>query len=64
MSVIPGGCTKYLQPLDVCINKPFNATGYTRVNLITLQAVESKHLVMNSKSSRLFRRGRTFQKML
>ena len=23
MSVIPGGCTKYLQRLDVCINKPF-----------------------------------------
>ncbi|CAK8671192.1 unnamed protein product [Clavelina lepadiformis] len=23
MSVIPGGCTKYLQPLHVCINKPF-----------------------------------------
>ena len=23
MSVILGGCTKYLQPLDVCINKPF-----------------------------------------
>ena len=23
MSVIPGGCTKFSQPLDVCINKPF-----------------------------------------
>ena len=23
MSVISGGCTKYLQPLDVTINKPF-----------------------------------------
>ena len=25
MSVIPGSCTKYLQPLDVCINKPFKS---------------------------------------
>ena len=25
MSVIPGDCTKYLQPLDVCINKPFKS---------------------------------------
>ena len=25
MSVIPGGCMKYLQPLDVCINKPFKS---------------------------------------
>ena len=25
MSDIPGGCTKYLQPLDFCINKPFKA---------------------------------------
>ena len=25
MSVIPGGCMKFLQPIDVCINKPFRA---------------------------------------
>ena len=25
MSVIPGGCTKFLQLLNVCINKPFKA---------------------------------------
>jgi len=25
MSVIPGVCTKYLQPLDICINKPFKS---------------------------------------
>ena len=28
MSVIPGGCMKYLQPLDVCINKPFKQYFY------------------------------------
>ena len=42
MSVIPGDCTKLLQLLDVCINKPlklffanFMTIGFKKVNLFT-----------------------------
>ena len=42
MPVIRRGCTKFLQPLDVCINKPlklffanFVTIGFKRVNLFT-----------------------------
>ena len=42
-AVIPGGCTSMLQPLDVCLNKPF------KVNMRQMEPLDGKHRKTNNK---------------
>jgi len=66
MSVIPGGCTKYLQPFAFastnCSNHSFvDATnGFAEANSITFQAKKSRHPLMSGMGKNFKRRCDTF----